>query len=127
MEQTNVQKLAKVLNVLVTITFAANILAIILIPGLLAHDPYNLIGGARDFLDSVVYAGEDDIVFAEVKTRTCDAFDTPAAAVDRRKQRRYADIARYFLSCVQTECAVRFDVLEVTKEGVEWLKNAFEC
>ena len=66
MEQTNVQKLAKILNVLVTITFAANILAIILIPGLLAHDPYNLIGGARDFLDSVVYAGEDDIVFAGV-------------------------------------------------------------
>ena len=66
MEQTNVQKLAKVLNALVTITFAANILAIILIPGLLAHDPYNLIGGARDFLDSVVYADEDDIVFAGV-------------------------------------------------------------
>ena len=39
MEQTNVQKLAKVLNVLVTITFAANILAIILIPGLLATTP----------------------------------------------------------------------------------------
>lgn len=66
MEQTNVQKLAKVLNVLVTITFAANILALILIPGLLAHDPYNLIDGARDFLDSVVYAGEDGIVFAGV-------------------------------------------------------------
>lgn len=66
MEQTKVQKLAKALNVLVTITFAANILAIILIPGLLAHDPYNLIGGARDFLDSVVYADEDDIVFAGV-------------------------------------------------------------
>ena len=66
MEQTNVQKLAKVLNVLVTITFAANILALILIPGLLAHDPYNLIDGARDFLDSVVYASEDDIVFAGV-------------------------------------------------------------
>lgn len=75
----------------------------------------------------IVARDGDDIVFAEVKTRTGDAFDTPAAAVDRRKQRRYADIARYFLSCVQTECAVRFDVLEVTKEGVEWLKNAFEC
>lgn len=39
MEQTNVQKLAKVLNVLVTITFAANILAIILIPGLWPTTP----------------------------------------------------------------------------------------
>ena len=68
-----------------------------------------------------------DIVFAEVKTRTTDAFDVPAAAVDARKQRRYIDAARYFLSALGEECNLRFDVLEVTPDGVEWLKNAFEC
>ncbi len=67
-----------------------------------------------------------DIVFAEVKTRTGDAFGSPAAAVDGRKRRRYRDIARYFLSSLGAEVNIRFDVLEVTKEGVEWLKNAFE-
>ena len=51
----------------------------------------------------------------------------PAAAVDARKQRRYIDAARYFLSALGEECNLRFDVLEVTPDGVEWLKNAFEC
>ena len=63
---------------------------------------------------------------ALVKTRTGDAFGSPAAAVDGRKRRRYRDIARYFLSSLGAEVNIRFDVLEVTKEGVEWLKNAFE-
>lgn len=75
--------------------------------------------------DIVARDGED-VVFAEVKTRTGDAFGSPAAAVDGRKQKRYRDVARYYFACTGEEQSVRFDVLEVTPEGVEWLKNAFE-
>ena len=66
MEQTKVQKLAKTLNLLVTITFAANIIALLLIPGLLFHDPYNLLKGAGEFVHEVVHPGEDDIVLAKI-------------------------------------------------------------
>ncbi len=66
MEQTKGQKLAKTLNLLVTITFAANIIALLLIPGLLFHDPYNLLKGAGEFVHEVVHPGEDDIVLAKI-------------------------------------------------------------
>ncbi len=73
----------------------------------------------------IVVRDKSDIVFVEVKTRTSDAFSTPAAAVDRRKQRTYVDIARYYLTQIGKEENIRFDVIEVTPDGVEWLKNAF--
>ena len=66
MEQTQVQKLAQVLNVLVMVTFWVNVAALILIPGLLFHDPYNLLKGAGEFVHEVVHPGEDDIVAAGI-------------------------------------------------------------
>ena len=66
MERTKVQKLARVLRVLVMVTLVVNLLAILMIPGLLYHNPHNLIGGAKEFVGSIVYAGEDDIVAAGI-------------------------------------------------------------
>ena len=66
MERTNVQKLAGILKILVQVTFCANVIALILIPGLLYYDPYNLLRGARDFLSTVVWPNEDDVVMAGV-------------------------------------------------------------
>lgn len=73
----------------------------------------------------VVAKDGDTVVFVEVKTRTNDSFSTPAAAVDAKKRRRYTDMARYYFTLHGAECDVRFDVAEVTKDGVNWLKNAF--
>ena len=66
MEQTKVQKLARILNVLVMITFAANLVALILIPGLLYYDPQNLLGGVQEMVGTFLHADEDDIVAAGV-------------------------------------------------------------
>ena len=66
MEQTKVQKLARWLRVLVQITFCLNIVALVLIPGLLFYDPYNMLRGARDFVTAVVWPNEDDIVLAGI-------------------------------------------------------------
>ncbi len=74
--------------------------------------------------DILMQDGEDT-VFVEVKTRSSDAFGAPAAAVDYKKQKRYLDIARYYFSKSGGEKNVRFDVIEVTKEGINWIKNAF--
>lgn len=73
----------------------------------------------------IVATDGEEVVFIEVKTRTNDAFSTPAAAVDGRKQKKYVDMARYYFSVSGEECAVRFDVAEVTEKGINWIKNAF--
>ena len=47
MEQTKVQKLARLLNVLVTAALWVNIAALALLPGLLYYDPHSLLEGTR--------------------------------------------------------------------------------
>ena len=66
MEQTKVQKLARLLNVLVTAALWVNIAALALLPGLLYYDPHSLLEGTREFAGSIVHRGEDDIVMAAV-------------------------------------------------------------
>lgn len=74
--------------------------------------------------DLVLQDGEE-LVFAEVKTRSSDNYGTPAEAVTRQKQRRYRKIAEYYLLRKTEEVPVRFDVVEVRDGAVSLLKNAF--
>ena len=84
--------------------------------------------------------GEIDIIasrgsrlcFVEVKTRSPDAVDRPAAAVDIRKQRKIILTAQRYLQQNPTNAFLRFDVAEVTaKDGrvmnINYIQNAFEC
>ena len=74
----------------------------------------------------IVAADGDTIVFCEVKTRLTEKFGTPAEAVERHKQRRYIDIARYFLMKLgRDDVNVRFDVLEVFADAINHIENAF--
>ena len=66
MNESKVQKLAGVLNVLVALTLAVNILAIILIPTLVRYGTGNMLIGAQELVESVTYPGEDDIVAAGI-------------------------------------------------------------
>lgn len=79
-------------------------------------------------MDGAVY------VFIEVKTRSGDAFGTPASAVDFRKQRHIADAAAYYLNAHDVsieDVAIRFDVvsIQLVKEKfvTEIIRNAFEA
>ena len=74
--------------------------------------------------DLVVADGEE-IAFVEVKTRTNDGFSTPAAAVTKEKQKRYRQIAKYYMANVGEEIAVRFDVVEVLGEEINHIIGAF--
>jgi putative endonuclease len=68
----------------------------------------------------------EDVVFIEVKTRTDDAFfSTPAEAVTKQKQRRYRNIARYYLGRTGADVAVRFDVIEVIGQSFNHIVGAF--
>ena len=89
--------------------------------------------GARNFLSRVgeldVDARDGDLlVVAEVRTRACDRFGGAAASVTRDKQRRIAATAALFLNQHPElrQCRVRFDVLVVRADQIEWLRHAFD-
>ncbi len=80
--------------------------------------------------------GEIDIVghdgsyyiFFEVKFRKDGAAGDPASAVDYRKQYRISRVADYFrvYRKLKDTDNVRFDVIAILGNDIEWYKNAFE-
>ncbi len=99
---------------------------------LLAHNYKTRMGE----LDLVLRKGEV-VVICEVKTRTLQAIvkakDNPAAMVHYHKQQRLIAAAKRYLQFThQSDCIIRFDVVEVTQlEGGKWqvnrIKSAFTC
>lgn len=80
--------------------------------------------------------GEIDIVgyhrgclcFFEVKYRRDDAFGSPLEAVDLRKQKKICRCAEVYLYLrhISQEVSVRFDVIAICGERIQWIQNAFE-
>lgn len=65
-------------------------------------------------------------VFAEVKTRTSDAFGVPAEAVNREKQARIHRLAaRWLRESAPGPGDIRFDVVSILGGKVEVLEGAF--
>lgn len=73
----------------------------------------------------VIAAKGDVIAFVEVKTRTTDAFGLPNEAVDARRRKRYINAVRCYFSGREIDVTVRFDIIEVTPDGVNHIENAF--
>ena len=73
-----------------------------------------------------VIAQKDGVVcFVEVKTRTSDYFGAPNEAVNATRQNRYKNSARYYFTNKEIDVVVRFDIIEVTREGINHIENAF--
>lgn len=76
-------------------------------------------------LDLVVRKGRV-LVFCEVKTRTTDAFGTPAEAVTREKRDRIRRLAAVYLEDAPFRAReVRFDVAAVLGDQLEVIEAAF--
>ncbi|NLF33182.1 MAG: YraN family protein [Planctomycetes bacterium] len=64
--------------------------------------------------DLVALAGDDTLVFAEVKTRSTDRYADPELAVNKAKRERYHKVARSYLRTIgRSDLAVRFDIVAV--------------
>lgn len=68
----------------------------------------------------------DCVVFVEVKYRASARYAAPRESVTPAKQRRVCMAAmRYLQETGLSEAAVRFDVIEITPEGLTHLRGAF--
>lgn len=65
------------------------------------------------------------IVIVEVKTRKTNSFGEPQMAVSPFKQARLRKIALYYLSKLQKEIPVRFDVISIKRGQINHIENAF--
>lgn len=77
--------------------------------------------------------GEVDIIarlgdvtaFIEVKTRSGELFGRPNEAVRADRMKRYINCAKYYFSGRETDCVVRFDVIEISRGEINHIENAF--
>ena len=76
-------------------------------------------------IDLVMRDGEA-LVFIEVKARNTGREGSGLLSVNRRKQQKIIRTALYFLSSHAFDCPMRFDVIELTRDGIGYVANAFE-
>ena len=77
-------------------------------------------------IDLIMLDG-DVIAFVEVKLRLTGGVGSGARAVSREKQRKIIKTARLFAQERALDAMMRFDVLEISREGVWYIQNAFEA
>ncbi|MDE7379935.1 MAG: YraN family protein [Clostridia bacterium] len=73
----------------------------------------------------IIAEKEDTVAFIEVKTRSSDYFGAPNEAVDNKRKQRYRNCVNFYFAHRQIDFTVRFDIIEVTKEGINHIENAF--
>jgi putative endonuclease len=88
----------------------------------LVHRRYRAAGGEAD----IIMRDGDALVFVEVKLRHTGTSGEGLMAVTVKKQRRIVKTALYYLAEHDHEGPVRFDVVEVTADGIQHIKNAFQ-
>ena len=75
-------------------------------------------------VDIIAKDSKNEYVFIEVKTRSNLKFGKPQDAVNRRKKKHIKLVAEYYIYIKQLyNKNIRFDVMEVYKNGKEYIVN----
>lgn len=73
-----------------------------------------------------VIAFKDDVyAFVEVKTRLSDVFGLPSEAVNFARKQKYIRGAEYYFLNKNIVHTVRFDIIEIFKNELNHIENAF--
>ena len=88
---------------------------------------YRTPGRGGGEIDLIMRAPDTTLVFVEVRRRRSTSHGGAAASVGWTKQRRIVFAAQHYLARLRTLPPCRFDVLEVTPTGVNWLQAAFDA
>lgn len=83
------------------------------------HSPYGEI--------DLIMQDNDVVAFVEVKARPRGLKGSGMEAVTVRKQLRMIKTAACYIAQHQLDVLMRFDVLEITSEGLVYIRNAFEA
>ena len=75
-------------------------------------------------IDIIAEKGET-VAFIEVKTRQSDIYGAPSEAVSNMRKQRYIRGANYYFLNKIIDCTVRFDIIEVLKDELNHIENAF--
>ncbi len=69
----------------------------------------------------------DTLVFLEVRFRKNDHYGSALESVTTRKQKKITTTARYYLAenNIGESRPIRFDVVGITQNKIQWIKNAF--
>ncbi len=69
---------------------------------------------------------ENVLIFVEVKSKSSDFFGLPREMVDEYKQRKIESVATaYLMANKKIEQNIRFDVVEILRDNIEHIKNAW--
>ena len=88
---------------------------------------YRTPGRGGGEIDLIMQDPDNPLVFVEVRKRKSTRHGGAAASVGRVKQRRIVFAAQFYLLKLRTLPPCRFDVVEVTPDGLAWLKAAFDA
>jgi len=88
---------------------------------------YRTPGRGGGEIDLIMQEPDNTLVFVEVRKRKSTRHGGAAASVSRVKQRRIVFAAQFYLLKLRTLPPCRFDVVEVTPDGLAWLKAAFDA
>ena len=88
---------------------------------------YRTPGRGGGEIDLIMQDQDSTVVFVEVRKRTSTRHGGAAASVGRVKQRRVVFAAQFYLLKMRTLPPCRFDVVEVTPDGLAWFQAAFDA
>lgn len=75
----------------------------------------------------IIAKKDNNIVFVEVKTRTSERFGTPSQAVGYDKQRKYKNLALFYMQQNNLDdCVLSFAVSEVLNGEINFINEAFQ-
>jgi putative endonuclease len=74
----------------------------------------------------VIAQGKDQIIVAEVKTRTSNYLMEPEAAVTKEKRRMLISAANIYVQRHNIDLEVRFDIISIVISGEEFRLNHIE-
>ena len=73
----------------------------------------------------IIASKDDTVAFIEVKTRLSDNYGAPSEAVNKKRQDKYIQAAKYYFYGKQIEVTVRFDIIEILRGEINHIENAF--
>ncbi len=68
---------------------------------------------------------KEELIVAEVKTRSKNSLISPEEAVDRRKIRHIVSATDKYIKCFNIDLPVRFDIIAISGNEIEHLEDAF--